>query len=301
LRARLSDVAQLGRSASPVHVPPCVAGPAPRGDDEWPAQWRAAARRTVRQGCPERVPATQTRVRGSHKPWCAAATNKGLVHARPATLRLQHTACTVHQLPSLLLRLDAPLTRTSPARLGPFPLMAFWACPAVPGEADEAPPQRTPGVTQAPGRERRDAPAGGGQEAGEQLRGGGAKEGAAAEGGDEDALLSAGHGGDQRRAAGGGVIALDAPPQLLPGDKLSVRTLEAATEAYLTRCVLLLCLGWHVTAWALTAGLNYLQAAEPLDKLYSVDDAALAPEHVQFGACSAVPLAEFARQQPRPS
>lgn len=115
------------------------------------------------------------------------------------------------------------------------------------------------------------------------------------QGGDEDALLSAGHGGEHR-ADGGGVTALDAPPQLLSGEKLGVRTLEAATEAYLTRLVLLLCCGWHLTAWALTTGLNYLQAAEPLDKLYSMDDAALAPEHVQFGACRRVPWLRRSRQ-----
>ena len=108
-------------------------------------------------------------------------------------------------------------------------------------------------------------------------------------------MLSAGHGGEHR-ADGGCVTALDAPPQQLSGDKLSVRTLEAATEAYLTRFVLLLCCGWHVTAWALTTGLNYLQAAEPLDKLYSLDDAALAPEHEQFGACRSVPGLRRSRQ-----
>ena len=117
---------------------------------------------------------------------------------------------------------------------------------------------------------------------------------------DEDALLSGGHGDGRRRASGGGGTALGVSSGQLAGDKRSVRTLEAATEAYLTRVVLLLCACWHLTAWLLTSCLNYLQAAEPLDKLYSLDDAALAPEHVQFGAPCSVRLTARTLTRPCP-
>lgn len=66
------------------------------------------------------------------------------------------------------------------------------------------------------------------------------------------------------------------------------KTLEAATEAYLTRLVVVLCILWHAVAWALEALLRHLHADAPLVELYKSHDAgALEPEHVNFGAsCS---------------
>jgi len=66
------------------------------------------------------------------------------------------------------------------------------------------------------------------------------------------------------------------------------KTLEAATEAYLTRLVVVLCILWHAVAWALEALLRHLHADAPLVELYKSHDAgALEPEHVNFAHVAA--------------